>query len=108
MVSIIPKEGLTGRTHDWQTRSPVIMHELRCELAETLELALPSAWAEIIEGAIARHGGSLIPRGRDNWGPHWWQVSVLGVEGTGETLEEAAREWSRCARRLRTAMEEAA
>lgn len=108
MVTIIPAKGLTCRAHGRQTSSPAIMHELRCELAETLELAQPTAWADAIEAAIARHGGSLIPRGRDNWGPHWWQISLLGVEGTGDTFEEAVREWSRCARRLRTAMEDAA
>ena len=108
MVGILPVKRILKPTHDWQTGSPIIMHALRGELVETLELALPSAWLEIIDAAIAQHGGSLIPRGQDNWGPHCWHVSILGVAGTGDTLEEAVRDWSRCCRRVRAAAEDAA
>lgn len=93
---------------DWQMRGALIAADLREQLVATLELSQPSAWSEILTSAIGAHGGALIPTSGTGWGPHWWQLSLLGVSGTGATLEEAAREWARCSRRMRTALEDAA
>lgn len=99
---------IAAAQHVWQTGSGPIMAELREEVIASLELAQVTAWTEIVMAAIAAHGGSLQGPGRSSWGPHWWELSLLQITGTGDTFDEAVREWAKCARRSARAMEEAA
>lgn len=103
-----PRFKLIRPEHGWQVRNAIILHDLRADVVASVELAQVSAWREIIESAILANGGALLAPGQTSWGPHWWELTLLQITGTGDTFEEAVREWAKCARRAARAMEEAA
>ncbi len=103
-----PRFRLIRPEHGWMVRSPVILHDVRNDIICSLELAQVSAWNEIVQAAILAHGGALLAPGRNSWGPHWWELTLLSLTATGDTFEEAVREWAKCARRAAEWREKAA
>jgi hypothetical protein len=73
---------------------------LRTALIDQIELTSPDLWPALIAPMTGEFGGSLTPANpAHGWGPHWWELSLLDVMGTGETLEAAVHDWIKCTRR---------
>jgi len=63
-------------------------------------LADPAARIAAFAGEVAARGGSMVlPRPGETWGPHWVELSLMGVLGTGDSGSEALTEWMACAAR---------
>ena len=84
---------------------------IRFELALHFETLGPAARDHAARLAVEKHGGAAIDaqpteptRGR--WGPFEAELSILGVQGTGATMSDAATTWARRARRIHDAMTE--
>ena len=74
---------------------------LRATLIDQLTQSHPSTWPALVARMIADLGGSLTPANpAHGWGPHWWELSLLEALGTGETFEEAVRDWTKCTSRM--------
>lgn len=51
-------------------------------------------------GAVIERGGAMdLPVPGQNWGPHRVELSLMGVQGTGDDADEALADWIKCARR---------
>lgn len=56
--------------------------------------------AIFMQGCILFHGGTLVPAmPGGNWGPHYAEISVLGISHTGDTTEAAIANWIKAAMR---------
>lgn len=79
------------------------------ELARQLR---PLSWPlrlQLIEAAVINHAGSLVPAmSGGNWGPHYAELSLLGISHTGDTTEAAVASWIKAALRAEKHIEEAA
>ena len=79
------------------------------ELAHQLR---PLSWPlriQVIEAAVVAHAGSLVPANSGgNWGPHYAELSLLGISHTGDTTEAAVANWIKAALRAEKHIEEAA
>lgn len=82
---------------------------IRFDLALHFETLGPAARDHAARLAVEEHGGAaidpqpIIPK-RGRWGPFEAELSILGVQGTGTTLADAATAWARRARRMHDAM----
>lgn len=85
----------------------------RFDLALHFEMLGPAARDHAARIAVEKHGGTAIdaqssePK-RGRWGPFEAELSILGVQGTGATMADAATTWARRARRMHDAMTEEA
>jgi hypothetical protein len=70
------------------------------ELAHQLR---PLSWPlrlQFIEAAVISHAGSFVPAmSGGNWGPHYAELSLLGISHTGDTTEAAVANWIKAALR---------
>lgn len=68
--------------------------DTRLDIALTLERAENPQRLTIIEAAVVAYGGSLIPAAaHSNWGPHFAELSLLGVSHTGTSTYECIANW---------------
>lgn len=59
--------------------------------------------------AVIQHGGTFVPAmASGNWGPHYAELSLLGISHTGDTTEAAVANWIKAALRTEKHIEEAA
>ena len=80
------------------------IHAARLELALELE-AMPRAQRiEAMQASRIETGGTIIPAGNGNWGPHFAEIDNLGVSHQGAELDEAIAHWIRAVLRIETAM----
>ncbi len=75
------------------------------ELAHQLR---PLSWPlrlQFIEAAVIDQGGTLVPAmSGGNWGPHYAELSLLGISHTGDTTEAAVANWIKAALRAEIGM----
>jgi hypothetical protein len=58
------------------------------------------------QAAVIAHGGTLVPAmPGGNWGPHYAEISLLGISHTGDTVEGAVANWIKAALRSEAHME---
>jgi len=61
----------------------------------------PAMQLRAFTGAIIADGGTIVlPPDHGHWGPLLYEFSFQGILGTGETAEEAMRDWMTCAMRV--------
>jgi hypothetical protein len=59
-----------------------------------------------MSAAVITHGGTLVPAMPiGNWGPHYAEISLLGISHTGDTVEAAVANWIKAAQRSEKHME---
>jgi hypothetical protein len=59
-----------------------------------------------IDAAVIAEGGTLVPAMPiGNWGPHYAEISLLGISHTGDTVEAAVANWIKAALRSQKHME---
>ncbi|MEQ8292512.1 MAG: hypothetical protein RIA08_09920 [Roseovarius sp.] len=82
---------------------------IRFDLALHFETLGPASRDHAARLAVEEHGGTAIdaqpmePK-HGHWGPLEAELSILGVQGTGTTMADAATAWARRARRMHDAM----
>ncbi|MCZ4351561.1 hypothetical protein O4H61_03445 [Roseovarius aestuarii] len=81
--------------------APTTIEALRRDLSLEFELHSRAALPIAIRAAVIRHGGTLVEP-REAWGPVEWELSLLGVTGTGESAEHAAKAWAKNCDRIAT------
>lgn len=88
----------------YQFDTPVILAALLGDMIAAIDLTPSAEQPAMLAAAVADHGGSITPGAQpgraSNWGPHWWEISMLGVMGTGEDFPAALRQWTKCAGRI--------
>ena len=58
------------------------------------------------EAAVIHHGGTLVPAmPGGSWGPHYAEISLLGISHTGDSVETAVANWIKAALRSEAHME---
>lgn len=85
----------------FQFDAPVIIAALQQDMLAAIDLTPASEQPDMIAAAVADHGGYVqAPQARPGgWGPHQWELSLLGIMGMGEDFPSALRQWTKCARR---------
>jgi len=72
----------------------------------------PMPWPKrlrTIEATVIAQAGSFVPANSGgNWGPHYAEISLLGISHTGDTTEAAVANWIKAALRTEKFKEEAA
>ena len=57
------------------------------------------------EAAVIDHGGTLVPAmPGGGWGPHYAEISLLGISHTGDSVETAVANWIKAALRAEIGM----
>lgn len=64
----------------------------RLALLTDIEVNDPRDLQDLLDQACADLGGALLRPNPRGWGPHRWELSVMGILGTGDTVEQAARD----------------
>lgn len=55
---------------------------------------------EAAQQAVIQHGGTFVPAmAGGSWGPHYAEISMLGISHTGDTAEAAIANWIKAALR---------
>lgn len=81
---------------------PEHIRQARIELAAALEPLGEATRIEVMTAACIETGGSIIPVGRTNWGPHYASVTCLDIHHDGDSLEEAIQFWIKAVYRTET------
>jgi len=66
---------------------------MRLDLAVTLETLPVTDREATIATAILTEGGTFVPRGPTNWGPHQAELSLFGVIAYGADRAECTHNW---------------
>lgn len=78
-------------------------------LAERIKPLSAAARIAVIDAAVIDQGGTLVPAMPiGNWGPHYAEISLLGISHTGDTTEAAVANWIKAALRAEKHIEVAA
>lgn len=86
---------------------PSAVARQRVDIATVLEPLDSATRAEIMTHEIITHGGTFIPSCDDStWGPHFAEVSLLGISHTGNSTDECIANWIKAV--LRSAQYEVA
>ncbi len=75
-------------------------YTLAAKLARMLRPMSEPQRAVFIQHCVIFHAGSLVPAmSGGNWGPHYAEISLLGISHTGDTTEAAVANWIKAALR---------
>ena len=76
------------------------MPRLRAWLILATEKTPVPLWPQLIDQVVVDHGACLIlPQQGQTWGSHLAELSVFGITGRADTLEDAVRDWVKAAER---------
>ena len=82
-------------------------HTCAAQLARHFIILTGDQRIEAAQEAVIQHGGTFVPAmSGGNWGPHYAELSLLGISHSGDTIEAAVANWIRAA--LRAEIEEVA
>ena len=86
---------------DTAPTGPDCLWQTRLDHAAELEFLDPPARVTMARALALETGGSLtVPRPGDSWSSHWAELSLLGVQATGDTPAEAVALWIRAVFRM--------
>jgi hypothetical protein len=75
-------------------------HICAAQLARQLLTLTGADRIEAAHQAVIEHGGTFVPAmPTGNWGPHYAEISILGISHTGDTAEAAIANWIKAALR---------
>lgn len=85
----------------YQYDNPAITAALLSDMLGAIDLTPASERADMINAAAADHGGYVsAPQTRaGGWGPHHWEIGLIGIMGMGPDFDGALHNWTKCARR---------
>lgn len=75
---------------------------IRVDMAMDFELLADQVLQETALAAVVDHGGTHIETPNHGW-TMGHEITLLGVTGTGTTLAEAMRQWTKCVLRAHVA-----
>lgn len=90
----------------------MIIDDIRIDVATTLEVIDTAQRMTAVEAAVIEYGGTFVPPAKPGaagtWGPHYAELSLLGVSHHGATSSECIAQWIKAVFRMHATAGEAA